>query len=181
MRLHFQLPIFLLLFSCFFSCESEKKPLGSPASVVQDNALSDAEQAGGWQLLFDGKTIAHWHNYGKSTTGRSWIIEDGTLHLDARPDANGHWQASNGGDLISNESYQDFEFTTDWKIDTCGNSGIFFNVVEDTTRYDYGWKSGPEMQILDNTCHPDAKITKHRAGDLYDLISCANEVVKPAL
>jgi hypothetical protein len=40
------------------------------------------------------------------------------------------------------------------------------------------WVTGPEMQILDNNGHPDAKITKHRAGDLYDLIT-AKEVVKP--
>ena len=37
-----------------------------------------------------------------------------------------------------------------------------------------------EMQVLDNNGHPDAKIPKHRAGDLYDLISCSKETVKPA-
>jgi hypothetical protein len=42
------------------------------------------------------------------------------------------------------------------------------------------YHTGPEMQILDNTCHPDAKIHTHRAGDLYDLIACSEEVVKPA-
>ncbi len=31
--------------------------------------------------------------------------------------------------------------------------------------------TGPEMQIIDNNGHRDAKIMKHRAGDLYDLIS----------
>ena len=36
------------------------------------------------------------------------------------------------------------------------------------------------MQVLDNTCHPDARIIKHRAGDLYDMISCNVETVKPA-
>ena len=36
------------------------------------------------------------------------------------------------------------------------------------------------MQVLDNSCHPDAKIIKHRAGDLYDMISCKYENVKPA-
>jgi hypothetical protein len=36
------------------------------------------------------------------------------------------------------------------------------------------------MQVLDNERHPDAKIHKHRAGDLYDLIACKKEVVKPA-
>ena len=36
------------------------------------------------------------------------------------------------------------------------------------------------MEVLDNSGHPDSKIIKHRAGDLYDLISCSKETVKPA-
>jgi hypothetical protein len=36
------------------------------------------------------------------------------------------------------------------------------------------------MQVLDNERHADAKIPKHRAGDLYDLIACSSETVKPA-
>ncbi|MGB2848054.1 MAG: DUF1080 domain-containing protein, partial [Saprospiraceae bacterium] len=52
---------------------------------------------------------------------------------------------------------------------------------EDTVKYDYVWHTGPEMQVLDNACHPDAKIIKHRAGDLYDLISSSVETVRPAL
>jgi hypothetical protein len=36
------------------------------------------------------------------------------------------------------------------------------------------------MQVLDNAGHADAKIIKHRAGDLYDLISSSSEPVKPA-
>ena len=36
------------------------------------------------------------------------------------------------------------------------------------------------MQVLDNERHSDAKIPKHRAGDLYDLIACSTETVKPA-
>jgi hypothetical protein len=34
------------------------------------------------------------------------------------------------------------------------------------------------MQVLDNDGHADGKIMKHRAGDLYDLISCSKETVK---
>jgi len=36
------------------------------------------------------------------------------------------------------------------------------------------------MQVLDNERHADAKIPKHRAGDLYDLIASSSETVKPA-
>jgi len=35
------------------------------------------------------------------------------------------------------------------------------------------------MQVLDNDGHKDGQIIKHRAGDLYDLISCSKETVKP--
>ncbi len=36
------------------------------------------------------------------------------------------------------------------------------------------------MQVLDNAGHPDAKIIKHRAGDLYNLISVSTETVRAA-
>ena len=39
--------------------------------------------------------------------------------------------------------------------------------------------TGPEMQVLDNDGHPDGKILKHRAGNLYDLIASSSEPVNP--
>lgn len=173
--------------SCFFSlllvgaCGEQSKPVPTAALQVAENTLTPAEQAAGWTLLFDGKNIAGWHHYGKTGVGKSWVIDDNALHLNAQPNKGGHWQDAEGGDLLTDAEYKDFEFSVDWKIDTCGNSGIFFNVVEDTVKYKYGWNSGPEMQVLDNTCHPDSKIHKHRAGDLYDLIPSTTETVKPAL
>ncbi|MBY0432794.1 MAG: DUF1080 domain-containing protein, partial [Cyclobacteriaceae bacterium] len=88
-------------------------------------------------------------------------------------------KAKSGGDLITADEFENYELSLDWKIGPCGNSGIMFNVIE-AEKYGYVWLTGPEMQVLDNTCHPDAKIIKHRAGDLYDLISCSKETVKPA-
>ncbi len=35
------------------------------------------------------------------------------------------------------------------------------------------------MQIIDNDAHADAKNIKHRAGDLYDMISASPENAKP--
>ncbi|MEZ4964416.1 MAG: family 16 glycoside hydrolase [Saprospiraceae bacterium] len=138
-----------------------------------DNTLSSKEKAAGWQLLFDGKTTAGWHNYGKTGIGSSWTVDEGALHLDTRT-------ANDGGDILTADEYQDFELSLEWKIAPCGNSGIIYNVVEDPDKYSQTWLTGPEMQVLDNACHPDSKFPKHRAGDLYDLIECKYVTVKPA-
>ncbi len=82
--------------------------------------------------------------------------------------------------VVGSRSFANYELRLEWKIAPCGNSGIIYNVTEDADKYTYGWQTGPEMQVLDNTCHPDAMIEKHRAGDLYDLIACGYETVRPA-
>ncbi len=143
------------------------------------NTLTNEEKANGWELLFDGKTTNGWHNYGKETIGSSWKVQDGALMLDVVKKDDGGWQAADGGDIICDNEYDNFELRLEWKIQACGNSGIMY-LVEESKDYSYPWMTGPEMQVLDNTCHPDAMIEKHRAGDLYDIIKCSYETVKPA-
>ena len=140
--------------------------------LVPVNTLTEEEKEAGWTLLFDGENLDHWTGY-KSDRPTKWSASDNTLFFNPKADGS-------GGDIITKNQYKDFEFALDWKIDKCGNSGIFWNVVE-KEGYDRTFHSGPEMQILDNSCHPDAKITKHRAGDLYDLIETSVINVKPAL
>ena len=136
------------------------------------NTLTPTEKKDGWTLLFDGKSTSGWHNFNSTQVGAAWKIDDGALHLDT---SNG----AKGGDLVTSNEYENFELYLEWKISPCGNSGLLFNVIEDP-KYQQVWYTGPEMQVLDNTCHPDAKIHKHRAGDLYDLVACSTETVKPA-
>ncbi|WP_255474092.1 3-keto-disaccharide hydrolase [Pontibacter qinzhouensis] len=135
-------------------------------------------EAGEWQPLFDGKTTQGWHTYGQETVGKAWKVENGTLYLDASNKKD--WQTSDGGDIVTEEEFDNFHLKLEWKIAENGNSGIIFYVQEDTAAYDYTWSTGLEMQVLDNDGHPDAKIHKHRAGDLYDLIASSPENVKPA-
>lgn len=142
------------------------------------NQLSDAQVKDGWQLLFDGKTTAGWHKYGGKPVGSAWKVADGALYLDTTNKKD--WQIQDGGDIVSDSVYGDFHLKLEWKIAKDGNSGIMFYIHEDTAKYEWPWNTGPEMQVLDNNGHPDAKIPKHRAGDLYDLISCSKETVKPA-
>ncbi|MEO6758477.1 MAG: DUF1080 domain-containing protein, partial [Saprospiraceae bacterium] len=116
-----------------FGAKTEKVAY-TPAA---DNTLTEQEKADGWQLLFDGSTTNGWHNYGKQSIGASWIVNDNALHLEAKPDPNGGWQAANGGDILTASEYENFELTLDWKIGPCGNSGIIYNVVEDPSKYEY--------------------------------------------
>ncbi len=133
----------------------------------EHNSLTTIEVEDGWKLLFDGKTTNGLRNYGKQTLGKSWIVQNGTLHLSEK----------GGGDIvITSKNYTDFELYLEWKISKGGNSGIIYNVVE-SSDYDFAWMTGPEMQILDDEGHTDGKILKHRAGDLYDIIQCEHLTV----
>ncbi len=142
------------------------------------NMLSVAEQKAGWKLLFDGLSTKGWHQYGNKPVGGAWKIKDGALVLDFTKKEG--FQTVGGGDIVTDGEYENYELRLEWRIAPCGNSGIIYNVSEDTSKYQYCWQTGTEMQVLDNSCHPDAQIIKHRAGDLYDLISCRVETVKPA-
>lgn len=148
------------------------------AVSAQDNTLTRQEQKQGWKLLFDGKTTNGWHTYGYNTVNNAWNISDSSLHLDAENKSN--WPKNESKDILTDDEYENYHFMADWKIAKNGNSGIIFNVHEDKARYPNTYQTGPEMQVLDNAGHPDAKIYKHRAGDLYDLIASSSEPVKPA-
>jgi len=136
------------------------------------NTLTASEAAAGWSLLFDGKDLESWRTYKGSPISPKWSVSDNTVFFN--PSIEG-----SGGDIMTKETYENFELALEWKIQNCGNSGIFYNVVVDD-KYNNVWETGPEMQILDNVCHPDTKYPTHRAGDLYDMIECNYSTVKPA-
>lgn len=167
--------------SCNNSSDTAQKAEGdsqAPETTVTANVLTEEQQKEGWQLLFDGQTTKGWHKYGGNPTGAAWKVADGALYLDTTNKKD--WQIEQGGDIVSDSAYDNFHLKLEWKIAKDGNSGIIFYIHEDTARYEWPWHTGPEMQVLDNNGHPDSKIIKHRAGDLYDLISCTKETVKPA-
>lgn len=146
-----------------------------PIAAVADNTLSTEEKNEGWDLLFDGSTVAGWHSYNQKTDASAWKVKDGVLFLDTSVRINGKVA---GGDIVTDKVYKNFHLKLDWKLEPKGNSGIMFHVLEDPA-ITWSYMTGPEMQILDNDGHPDAKIRTHRAGDLYDMIECSQEVAKP--
>ncbi|MDI9336937.1 MAG: DUF1080 domain-containing protein [Alphaproteobacteria bacterium] len=130
----------------------------------------------GFTPLFDGTTLKNWHSYGESQAGNAWKVVDGSIYLD--PSNKKDWQIVGGGDLVSNESFDNFHLKLDWKISGKGNSGIIFCSQDEPKKYKEAWYTGPEMQVLDNE-GTNIQNPKQKAGGLYDLFAPAQDVTKP--
>ncbi|MEL6674769.1 MAG: family 16 glycoside hydrolase [Bacteroidota bacterium] len=139
-----------------------------------NNSLTDNEVAAGWTLLFDGKSTDGWRNFRRDDMGSAWQVRNGELSLMSKTERGDRY----GGDIITEQEYENFELSLEWKISEKGNSGIMF-LVQESDAYKSAWQTGPEMQILDNVGHPDGRIESHRAGDLYDLIESKFVAVNP--
>jgi len=126
------------------------------------NSLTRKEKKQGWKLLFDGKTTAGWHTYLRDTVGSKWQVRDGAIIFDTSKPRSG------GGDLVTNDEFENFELLLEWKISKGGNSGIIFNIQEDK-KFPATYLTGPEMQVLDNINASDNKKQNHLAGCLYDM------------
>ena len=155
----------------------EVKEEAIPVKEVAMNTLTQSEIDDGWVLLFDGKTPEGWRGYKKDHFPNGWKIVDGTIHCIG----SGRGEAGNkeGGDIIYDKEFQNFTLSLEWKISEGGNSGIFYLGQEGP---DFIWKTAPEMQVLDNEKHPDAKLGKdgnRQAGSLYDLIPAKPQNAKP--
>jgi hypothetical protein len=95
-----------------------------------------------------------------------WQVVDGALT-----------RVGEGGDIITVDQFADFELALEWNIAPGGNSGIFYRVTE---QGEYGYHSGPEMQVLDDARHPDRASRLTSAGSAYGLYPAPAGVVRPA-
>jgi hypothetical protein len=82
-----------------------------------------------------------------------------------------------GSDIITKEQFADFELELEWKIASGGNSGVMFRVTEDEVAT---YRSGPEMQVLDDAGHADGKSRLTAAGSNFALHAAAPGIVKAA-
>lgn len=132
-----------------------------------DNVLSEEEKRAGWELLFDGTSLDKWRGYkGKPLPG-AWGAEGETLHFTpGKP----------GGDIVTKETFRNFELRLEWKVAPGGNSGVCYRIAETGGAM---WQTGPEMQILDNDRHGDAVFPKHTAGSNYALHAPTMDVSRP--
>jgi hypothetical protein len=92
--------------------------LGSARCAERTRADED-----GWITLFDGETLAGWHTnperIGHGTGGR-WQVEDGVITGEQDPPGSG-----NGGILLTDRKFGDFDLVLEMKPDWGCDSGVF--------------------------------------------------------
>jgi hypothetical protein len=109
------------------------------------NTLTAEERSQGWKLLFDGEDTEGWRGYHLDEVPAGWEARDGTLTCTGK-----------SADLITADTFDDFELRIDWKISRGGNSGIFYRVAEAPER---AYESGPAFELRDHAFWPDNPFT----------------------
>ena len=160
----------LIVLMITVSCKQQKENTSikkEKSEVVEEKMTQE------WTTLFDGSSLNNWRGYLSDSMHPEWTIEDGTMAF--IPGEHG------GKNIITKEKYTNFVLSLEWKISEGGNSGIFWSVFEDEA-FPEAYQTGPEIQVLDNERHPDAKANPkyHQAGALYDMVQPAYDVCKPA-
>lgn len=138
-----------------------------------ENELTDWEKRKGWRLLWDGKTNAGWRGAKLDYFPNSgWEIKDGILTVLSTDGG----ESTGPGDIVTLETFSDFELELEFMISEGANSGIKYFVDSELNKGE-GSAIGCEFQILDDKKHPDAKMGvngNRTVGSLYDLISAEN-------
>lgn len=154
-----------------FACNNNKTasdlPKGEDIDVKTVGEV-DTTAKEEWVTLFDGSGLDHWRNFKGSEI--SWQVEDGTLTT-----------PGGKGDIVSKDTYSNFELEFDWKISEGGNSGVMYLVQEGDQEATF--HTGPEYQIIDAEGYAkksgsqldDTQIT----GANYGLHTPASKPAKP--
>jgi len=142
--------------------------LVSSTQAAGPNQLSPEERAGGWRLLFDGKTTDGWLEItGKPFPANCWTVADQSLQALVRTDG---FQ-----DIRTTDEFESFELQFDWKIRKDGNSGVKYliqRVDEWTNKAGRQARArGLEYQLADDTNEDAASDPRRVAGSLYSLIA----------
>ena len=169
--------LFTIIFAAmsYTSCANASKKEAAPEQTAEQAPAAAQDE---WITLFDGTGFDGWRGYGRTDMPKAWTIEDGALKINGS--GQGEAGAKDGGDIIFDRKFKNFELTFEWKVSKGGNSGIFYLAQE--VQGDPIWKSSPEYQILDNVNHVDAKLGKsgnRQSASLYDLIPAVPQNSKP--
>ena len=163
------------MMSFMVSCGGGQKAENAAAETKTEVKSEDE----GKISLFNGKDFSGWRGYNRQDVPSRWTIEDGCIKFNGS--GGGEAQNKDGGDLIFDQKFKNFELELEWKISKGGNSGIFYLAQEVPGKPIY--ISAPECQVLDNENHPDAKLGKdgnRKSSSLYDMIPAKPQNAKPA-
>jgi 3-keto-disaccharide hydrolase len=132
------------------------------------NTLTAQERAQGWQLLFDGKTLAGWHvsapppgrgrsnppppaQPGQVGTPKPCVAARGEAA--PVPAGGSHWQVADGllvacgepaGYLTSDRSYRNFVLSIEFRCGADTNSGVFVRSPQESGGYEVQiWRQQP--------------------------------------
>jgi hypothetical protein len=141
------------------------KKLLPHAAVLAMVCGSLANAASQWQSLLQDDAAPAWRGWSAPGLPAGWHVSGGLLSKEGSVD-----------DLVTTQTYADFELELEWKIGKGGNSGIFYR---GTREYDHIYWSGPEYQLLDDANASDGKNRLTAAAAAYALYAAPAGVVKP--
>lgn len=136
------------------------------AQRATENTITPAQADSGWELLFDGHSMAKWRGYKSDTMPSGWHAQDGTLE-----------KAGSADDIVTRREFTDFDLRFDWMLDSAGNAGVFYRGTEE---YPKIYWTGPEYQLLDDAHAADGKNRLTSAGAAYGLYPSPAGIVHPA-
>ncbi len=146
---------------------------GDVPEISYIHSLTTQEIRKGWRMLWDGESTKGWRGAKLDHfPEKGWVMEDGTLKVLS----SGGAESRNGGDIVTIDTYSNFELSVDFKITKGANSGIKYFVDPELNK-GQGSAIGLEFQVLDDKNHPDADQGKNgnrTVGSLYDLIRAEN-------
>jgi len=118
---------------------------------------------GPWRSLLEDHSAPAWRGWKEPGLPAGWHVEGGVLTKDGKVD-----------DLVTSDSFGNFELELEWMIGKAGNSGIFYR---GTREYDHIYWSAPEYQLLDDENTEDGKSRLTAAGSVYALYGVPAGVV----
>ena len=133
--------IALIVIAC--SVKTKNDPLSLYSQLGKNappNTLTEKEKNNGWQLLFDGQNPTGWHGYNMAAFPDCWMMEETALTMTT--EGSGESQ-----DIITDKMYKSFAFSLEFKLSKGANSGIIFQVIEDTI-YKFPYEPGPNSKFL---------------------------------
>jgi len=150
------------------SCSStpENTTTGEVSPPTESTVSSDE---GDWVILFDGSNMDAWRNFKSDTS--AWRIEDKALNT-----------IGGSGDLITKETFSNFELEFDWRISEGSNSGVIY-LSQESDKYNSTYETGPEYQLIDDesygTIHNITLEKSQMSGANYALDDPQNVQLNP--